>query len=124
MQASLRSHLKVILLLAAAPGLALADGFATFSKHEELKGHVVIDAGDFEKIDPPVGKLGGSEVLILNSNCFQPIGLLGLWGYGKKSGLLLVDRNKSIRVAFLESSIGSVKVESVSVIQVACQRRM
>lgn len=114
------SYLKFALLLAAVPGLAHADGFAMFSKHEELKGHVVVDAGDFEKIDPPVGNLGSSELLILNSNCFQPIGLLGLWGYGKKSGLLLVDRNKSIRVALFESNIGSVKVESVTVIQVAC----
>ena len=120
MNASQFSHLKFTLLLATVPGLALADGFATFSKHEELRGHVVVDAGDFEKIDPPPGKFGSNEVLMLNSNCFQPISLLGLWGYGKRSGLLLVDRNKSIRVALLESSIGSVKVESVTVIQVAC----
>ena len=120
MQAFPFGYLRFALLLAAVPGLAFADGFATFSKHEDLKGNVVVDAGDFEKIEPPAGKIGSSEMLMLNSNCFQPIGLLGLWSYGKKSGLLLVDRNKSIRVALLESSIGSVKVESVAVIQVAC----
>ena len=89
-----------------------------FSKHEELKAHVIIDAGDFEKVDPPFGTLGATETVKLNSNCFKPFGSLGLWG--KKAGFILVDRNKAIRIAILESSIGSIKVESFAAMQVAC----
>lgn len=121
----LMSHLSLmtlagIILLALIPQAANADGYALFSEHEELRAHVVVDAGDFEKIDPPFGKLGATEVLKLNSNCFQPTGALGSWGYGKKAGLLLVDRNKTVRVALLESSIGSIEVKSALVLQVAC----
>lgn len=117
-----QSHMRLagILLLSLMPQAASADGYALFSKHEELKAHVVVDAGDFEKIDPPFGKLGATEVLKLDSNCFQPAGSLGSWGYGKKAGLVLVDRNKTIRIALLESTIGSIKVETTPVLQVAC----
>lgn len=117
------SHMRLagtLIVLALIPHAASADGYALFSKHEELKAHVVVDAGDFEKIDPPFGKIGATEVLKLNSNCFQPTGTLGSWGYGKKAGLVLVDRNKTIRIALLESSIGSIKVETTLVLQVAC----
>lgn len=113
--------LLCLLLLAVLPRPAIADGYAMFSEHDELKAHVVVDAGDFEKIDPPFGKLGATEVLKLNSNCFQPVGALGLWGYGKKAGLVLVDRNRAIRLALIESSIGSIKIDAVAAIQVACQ---
>jgi hypothetical protein len=97
-----------------------ADGFDTFSRHEELQNHVIVDTGDFEKISPPFGKLGASDVLKLKSNCFEPIGSLGLWSYGKKAGLVLVNKEKSVKVALLESSIGSIKVQAVNVIQISC----
>ena len=112
--------LQYILVLAVIPQAAIADGYALFSKHEELKAHVIVDAGDFEKIDPPFGKLGTSDVLKINSSCFQLAGSLGSWGYGKKAGLVLVDRNKTIRIALLESSIGSIKIETMPAVQVAC----
>lgn len=99
---------------------APADGFDMFSRHEELQNHVIVDTGDFEMISPPFGKLGASDVLKLKSNCFEPVGNLGGWGYGKKAGLLLVNKEKGIKVALLESSIGSMKVQVTSVIQVGC----
>ena len=107
-------------LFATIPSTALAGGFALFSKHEELKGHAVIEAGDFEKIDPPFEKLGGREVLRLGVNCFEAIGILGLWGPNKKAGLIVVDRARSIKVALIESGIGDIKIEVVPVVQVAC----
>ena len=99
---------------------ARADGFEMFSRHEELQNHVIVDTGDFEKAGSPVGNLGASEVLKLKSNCFQALGNIGAWGYGKKAGLLLVNKEKSIKVALLESSIGSIKVQVTGVIQIAC----
>lgn len=108
------------LLAIAMPILASADGFALFSRHEELKAHVVVEAGDVEKIDAPFGTLSTNEVLKLNDKCFEPIGLVGLWGIRKKAGLLLVDRARSVKLALLESSIGSIDIKVVSVIQVAC----
>lgn len=117
---SLTMNFIVIFLFGLIPQAASADGYALFSKHDELKSHVVADAGDVEKIDPPFGKLGATEILKLKSNCFQPATALGTWGHGKKAGLVLVDKSKTIRVAFLESSIGYIRVETVLVFQVAC----
>lgn len=119
------SHLQHIFLscgwlLGVLPSLAHADGYGLFSKHEELKNHAVIDAGDVEKIDPPFGKLGASETLKLGANCFQPLGSIDSWGHGKKAGLVMVDRSRTIKLALIESSIGSIKIEAVSVIQVNC----
>lgn len=114
-------RLSVALLAIATPFVASADGFALFSKHEELKAHVVVDAGNVEKIEPPFGTLSINEVLKLGGKCFQPLGFVGLSGLEKKAGLLLVDRFRSLKLALLESSIGSVKVgEVVSVTQITC----
>ena len=99
---------------------AQADGFDMFSRHEELQNHVIVDTGDFEKISPPPGKLGVSDVLKLKSNCFEPIGILGIWSFGKKAGLVLVGKEKNIKVALLDSGIGSIKVQVVTAIQVDC----
>ena len=107
-------------LFGLLPSFVHADGYGLFSKHEELRGHAVIDAGDVEKIDPPFGKLGASETLKLGANCFEPLSSLGSWGYSKKAGLVLVDRSRTVKLALIESSIGSIKVEMVSVMQVAC----
>ena len=109
-----------IVVLAFISQSAVADGFALFSKHEELKGHVVVDAGDFEKMDPPIGRIGVGEVLKLNANCFQPTGSLGSWLFSKKAGFVLVNRSRAIRIAFLESSIGSIKIETMLASQIAC----
>ena len=85
-----------------------------------MKGHTVIGSGDVEKIDPPFGKLGATEFLKLGNSCFQPLGYLGFWGYGKKAGLVLVDRFRAVKLALIESSNGSAKVEVLSVMQIAC----
>lgn len=117
--ASVSSAVSIV-LVALLPGFAVADGYALFSKHEELKRHVVVDAGDFERVVPNDGSLPASVVVKLNSNCFQALGALSSWGFGKKAGLVLVDREKSIRIALLEASVGSIKVETVQVVRVSC----
>lgn len=115
----LRQFLLFSLML--IPVMAYADGYGLFSKHEELKGHVVVAAGDFEKIE--IRSSSGYstlELLKLGSNCFEPLGATGIWGFGKKAGLVLVDRNRSMRVALIESLVGSIKIELLSVTQVSC----
>jgi hypothetical protein len=91
-----------------------------FSRHEELQSHVIVDTGDFERIAAPPGKLGASDVLKLKATCFEPRGSLGLWGIGKKAGLILANREKIIKIALLESSIGSINVRLLTAIQVPC----
>src|ERR1051325_4312633 len=82
-----------------------ADGYALFSKHEELKAHAVVEAGNVEKFEVRnVSSLSTREYLKLGGRCFEPSGYLGYWGYGKKAGLLMSDRNRSLKLAILESS--------------------
>ena len=97
--------------------MASADGYALFSKHEEMKAHVVVDAGDFEEIRPTYGRIGATVLLRLNSNCFQP---MGSWPYRNQAGLVLVNKDKSLRLALIEASVGGIKVESVPALRVAC----
>ena len=123
MQASQYARTFVALTTLLVCQYVRADSFDLFSRHEELQNHVIVDTGDFEKISPPVGSLGVSEVLKLKSNCFQPIGSLGSWGYGKRAGFLLVNKEKSNRVALFESGIGSIKVQVAVVIQITCPTR-
>ena len=110
----------ILIIFSLTPQAASADSYTLFSKHEEMKAHVVADAGDFEKITSSSDGLSTMEILKLNSNCFRPTGSLGSWGYGKKAGLVLVDRNKTISIAFIESSIGSIKVDTLSALQIPC----
>lgn len=109
-----------ICLPTVLPQTSFADAYGSFSKHDELKAHMVVDVGDFERIDLPSGDIGATVVLTLNSNCFRPAGNLGMWGYGKKAGLVLVDRNKTIQIALIESNIGSIKIDTVTAVQIAC----
>ena len=104
-----------------APACAFADGFDTFGKQDDLKKTVIIDIGEAEKIDAPIGKLGARETIKLVGKCFEPSSYLGYWGYNsKKAALLLVDQSRSLKIALLENGIGSIKVDVIQVIQVDC----
>jgi hypothetical protein len=45
---------------------------------------------------------------------------MGYWGYGSKAALLLVNAQKNIQVALIESAIGSIKVELQPVSMIEC----
>lgn len=115
-----RAFFQLAWFLGVLPSIVHADGYALFSKHLELKGHAIIDAGDVEKIEPPFGKLGSTEILKLGANCFEAQGYFGYSGYSKRAGLVLVDRSRNLKLALIESSIGSIRIELVSVTQIAC----
>lgn len=100
--------------------IVYANGYEFSSKHMELKGHVVIDAGEVEKIEPPFGKIGASETLKLGTNCFYPFGIVGIRGGSKKAGIVLVDPSRTLKLALIESSMGSINVELLSVMPIAC----
>ena len=112
--------LALCCLLAAIPSEVLGGGFAHFSKHEELRGHVIVDVGDFEKINLPIGKFVGQEFLRFGANCFQTMGIIGLWGLDKKAGLVVVDKSRSVKIAFIDLGMGEIKIDIVQVLQVAC----
>lgn len=109
------------LALVVGSGVAAADGFDMFSQHEEMKGHVVLAAGDFE-IVARAGSTpaGGVEMVKINLNCFRLERAPSSWLHGKKAGLLLVDHNKQARVALIEDSIGFIKVQTIPAERVKC----
>ena len=107
-------------LLATIPSIVTAGGFANLGKHEALRGHLIVEIGDFERISPPSGRFGGLDVLKLGINCYQSMGLLDLWGLDKKAGLIVVDSAKSVKIALIESGAREIKIEVVPVIQVRC----
>jgi hypothetical protein len=66
-----------------------ADTFGILSRHEDLKAHVVLDAGDFEKVEQPSDSF--KKVVSLHSGCFEIS--IAPRSYGKTAGLALSDRS-------------------------------
>jgi hypothetical protein len=51
-------------------------------------------------------------------------GYISYWGYGSKAALLLVNQQKDIKLALIESSVGSIKVDLQSITLVNCPAGM
>ena len=110
-------------LIGALPSVAHADGFGIHSKQDVLKGLTIVDAGEIEKVDPPLGKPEVNSILKLGLSCYETYGSTGPWNFGRKAGLILVDSSKGIRIAFIESHIGNITIEVFNAIQVSCDAR-
>lgn len=61
-----------------------------------------------------------TEVYELNGRCFTMPGYSGMWGFGEKAALLLVNTQKVAKVAFLGTGIGSVDVDVQLVTLIHC----
>ena len=119
---SLLASLSTAAFILATP--AYADDFDSWnSKHQELKETAILEIGDIEKIQPPLGSQWKYDVLKISDKCVQLTSSYSeYWGYGKKAGLLVVDKYLYYKIAFIESMIGqSIKVTTVPVEMVDCQ---
>lgn len=97
-----------------------ADGWATFGKQSEMKGHVITDVGEASQVEPPFNTKWDRDVYQINGRCFYFLGYIGHWGYGGKAAFLLVNAQRETKIAIFETSIGSVKADLQSVILVQC----
>lgn len=116
----MRIRLLATLVTLACCSHARGDGFAGLGEHSRLANHAIVEVGDVEKMEPPPGTKWSSEVLRINSRCFEVGGFLGFWGFGKKAGMLLVDQSRSTKLALLEVDLSSIKVEIKPVQIVDC----
>lgn len=107
-------------LLAFASVEANANGWAIFSKHAAMKNYVIIDVGEVSGVEPPFNTKWQDDVYQMNGRCFSFSGYMGYWGYGRKAALLLVNTQKDVKLALIESAIGSVKVELQSIVMLEC----
>jgi len=110
----------ITLVFCLLPSFASASGWAIFSEHERMKGYSVEEVGNVSKVEPPFNTTWEEDVYQMNGRCFLLPSYMGIWGIGDKSGLLLVNAQKIIQLALIESSIGSIKVEMESVNMVEC----
>jgi hypothetical protein len=117
----LRLAILTITALILCPIASMADGFDTIGRLDGLKGTVIAEAANAELIGPPFGNIGGGLSIKIADYCFKPTGYLYDWTSGKRAALVLVDQQKNIKLALLESSLSSIKVSFVDVKQVACQ---
>ena len=115
---SIKSGVLTLAIFASTP--ADADGWAIFSEHAQMKGYVIAEVGEVSKVDPPFNTKWENDVYQINGRCFSFLGYSGYWGYGSKAALLLVNAEKIIKLALIESSIGSIKTELKSVIMFEC----
>jgi hypothetical protein len=107
-------------LLTFASSQAIADGWAIVSQQTQLKDNAIIDVGEVSKVDPPFNTKWESDVYQMNGRCFTLSGYMGYWGYGGKAALLLVNAQKFVQLALLETAIGSIKVELHSISMIKC----
>jgi hypothetical protein len=107
--------------LLAISHAALADGFGLFFDQKNLSEKVIVEAGDVKELFTANGLEQTDTVYRINDRCFVITGFPGFWGYGEKAGLLLVDKDKTIEIALLESSIGSVDVKIYPISIVRCR---
>jgi hypothetical protein len=116
----LNKKLLVATFLAFVSAQAIADGWAMFSQQAQMKNYVIVDVGEVSKVEPPFNTKWEKDVYQLNGRCFLFSGYVGYWGYGSKAALLLVNAQKDIQLALIESAIGSIKVELQPISMVEC----
>ena len=115
---------RLILLASIIATSAHADEFASWnSKHQELKETAILEIGDIEKLQPPPDKQWEYDILKITDICVRLKNhYYEYWGYGKKAGLLVVDKYSEYKVVFIESEVGQkLKVSTIPVEIVDCQ---
>ena len=112
--------LLLAIFLVSISAQAVADGWAMFSQQEQMKNYVIADVGEVSKVNPPFNAKSEKDVFQVNGRCFLFSGYMGYWGYGSKAALLLVNAQKNIQLALIESAIGSIKVELQPISMIEC----
>jgi len=113
----------------AAPNLAHAD-WAIGSKHKDMKGKTVVATGNvlkkserspgsYRQIEWYEFSAASGERICLVDGSLLP-GLPSLPTLTGDPALLLMDSSKNVRLALIESAVGSIKVEVKPVTVVQC----
>lgn len=82
-----------------------------------MSGYLIAEVGEARKLDPPINTRWVQDVYQFNGHCFTS---LGYFWFGTKPALLLVNDKKQIKLALLETSFSSIKVEVDSIMLVEC----
>lgn len=114
------SELLPFLIILLCPTFAFADGWALFSEQAQMREHVIVDVGEVSKVNPSQITRRDNDVYKMNGRCFSFNGYNGQWNYGSKAAFLLANAQNSIKLALIESSIGSLKVEMKSLTMLEC----
>lgn len=109
----------VAVFLAFTSAQAEASVWDMFGQQEQMKDYVIADVGEVSKVQPPFNSKWEKEVYRMNGRCFQFSGYAGYLDYGQ-AALLLVNAQKNIQLALIESAIGGTKVELKSIAMIKC----
>lgn len=99
---------------------ANCSGWDSFGDHSQLKGYFVVDVGEVSEVPAPANTTWNDPLYKMNDRCFTFFGYQGYWGYGTKAGLLVVNDSKLVKLALVETSISSVKVELKNITLYKC----
>ncbi len=89
------------------------------SEHEKLKGFVIVDAGNTEKVHMPFDSYQTDAIFKLNSRCFTSNTLGGI-GFVGTASLLLVNENKEMKIALIENKMSNLQVNIEPIRVVEC----
>lgn len=116
----MKKYFQYLVLLVAFPTAASADGWALFSKQNDLKNHAIVDVGEISEVSKPVGANWNVDLYQMNGRCLAFSGYSSPPFYGRKAALLLANSAQRISLAILETSISSIKVDVYAVEMYEC----
>ena len=96
-----------------------ADGFDVSSNQKELINANIIDVGDAIIINNFSIHYSSDTLIEVAGKCFKTTQYLS-WVVGKKAGLIFVDNSGTTKLALMEESAGSIKVDVINVVQSTC----
>ncbi|MDT4331909.1 hypothetical protein ACQE3D_23185 [Methylomonas sp. MS20] len=101
---------------------ALGDEYDLLSKHKELKETAIVEIGEIEELEKPPAQNTIGNIFKISNLCMRLTGIYpGVWSYGRKSGLLVVDKYGVYKMATIESQIKNIKITTAQVEPVDCQ---
>jgi len=98
--------------------------WALLSQQRQLENKFIVASVEVEQLrgdlgSRPIYRVG--YISAIGSNlCFSLPGITGFWGYGKKAGLILVDNQRNLWIAILDSVIGSIEVRVFPISVLGC----
>lgn len=102
------------------PSAVSADGWALFSKQNELKNNVIVDVGEVSEISKPIGARWNVDLYQIKGRCLAFSDYSNPNLYDNKAAFLLVNSAQRFSVAILETTVGAIKVDVHAVDMYEC----
>jgi len=126
-----RNYSIIFVILSLWLSNFIHSSWAYDSDHLHLKDHYIVDVGEIEeetKFDYDEDYYGRTEWYRFRSSsgkdfCFDFIGYVGMIGLSDNMGLLLIGKEKNVKIALMKREIvGGIKIKISKIIVIKCPK--